>query len=130
MITATSVGLQPAGYGNARFCWLDSSDPLIGAMIVPIVILLIISVITIVMSIKLVLTTKRAIIKQDVRRDMRNRRFPFYFIKTSKTLKNLKKIFFLNEHKIQYKNPQLKINGRQDSITAVLAVNLVGRREQ
>ena len=71
MITATSVGLQPAGYGNARFCWLDSSDPLIGAMIVPIVILLIISVITIVMSIKLVLTTKRAIIKQDVRRDMR-----------------------------------------------------------
>ena len=72
MITATSVGLQPAGYGNARFCWLDSSDPLIGAMIVPIVILLIVSVITIVMSIKLVLTTKRAIMKQDVRRDMRN----------------------------------------------------------
>ena len=41
-------------------------------MIVPIIILLILSVITIVMSIKLVLTTKRAIIKQDVRRDMRN----------------------------------------------------------
>ena len=73
VITATSVGLQPAGYGNARFCWLDSSDPLVGAMIVPIVILLIVSIVIIALSIKLYLTTKRAIVKQDVRKDIRNR---------------------------------------------------------
>ena len=85
VVTATSVGLQPAGYGNARFCWLDSSDPLIGAMIVPIVILLILSVITIVMSIKLVLTTKRAIVKQDVRRDMRYRFLRFQNFKILKS---------------------------------------------
>ena len=72
VITATSVGLQPAGYGNARFCWLDSSDPLVGAMIVPIVILLIVSIVIIALSIKLYLTTKRAIVKQDVRKDIRN----------------------------------------------------------
>lgn len=72
IIVATSVGLQPAGYGNARFCWLDSSDPLVGAMIVPICLTFIATCGGLIMSLREYLTVKRVdIIKEEVRRDIR-----------------------------------------------------------
>ena len=72
VIVATAVGLQPAGYGNARFCWLDTSDPLVGAMAIPIGLLLIAIVAGLVLSVRQYMTMKRVdIVKQEVRKDIR-----------------------------------------------------------
>ena len=72
VIVATAVGLQPAGYGNARFCWLDTSDPLVGAMAIPIGLLLVSIIVGLALSVRQYLTIKRKdIIKQEVRKDIR-----------------------------------------------------------
>ena len=72
VIVATAVGLQPAGYGNARFCWLDVTDPLVGAMVVPIGVLTVTIIAGLIMSLRQYWTIKRKdIIKQEVRKDIR-----------------------------------------------------------